>query len=178
METASFDLQYPIGRVVLPQNPLTKEERTICIEQIANLPAQLTAAAQRVGGEKLQHPYRPGGWNGRQVLHHLADVHLNFYLRFHLALTEAHPTIPVINQDAWVQLPDIAHTPITVSLTLLEALHARWIILLWHLTDEQWQRSFFHPAYNRDFTLEQALVQAAWHGRHHLAHIESLAASN
>jgi hypothetical protein len=170
----SSDPRYPIGRVQLPQAPLTAEQRGQLIEQLAAFPAQLTAAARRVGGERLQLPYRPGGWTGRQLVHHLADVHLNFYLRFHLALTQQHPSIPGINQDAWAQLPDVEATPVTVSLSLLEALHTRWTILLWNLSEEQWQRGFYHPVYEADYTLEQALVQAVWHGRHHLAQLQSL----
>ena len=131
----------------------------------------------RVAAAQLQTPYRPGGWTGRQVVHHVADIHMNFYLRFHMALTQEHPTIPGIDQNAWAQLPDVETTPVTVSLALLEALHTRWTILLWHLTEEQWQRRFFHPIYQTDFTLEQALIQAAWHGRHHVAHLENLASA-
>src|SRR4051794_28999905 len=129
METPSPDPRYPIGRVALPQVPLTAKERSVFIEQIAALPAQLTAAARKAGGERLQQPYRPGGWTGRQVIHHVADVHMNFYLRFHMALTQEHPTIPGIDQQAWAGLPDVEATPVTVSLSLLEALHTRLTIL-------------------------------------------------
>ncbi len=174
MDTPIPDLQYPIGKPMLPDTRLTAAQRAVYIEQIAALPAQLTAAARKAGGERLQLPYRPGGWTGRQVLHHVADIHINFYLRFKMALTEEHPTIPAIAPGAWIELPDIDTTPVTVSLTLLEALHTRWTLLLWNMTEEQWQRSFFHPVYSRHYTLEQALVQYAWHGRHHLAHIELL----
>ncbi|SHI87006.1 DinB superfamily protein [Hymenobacter daecheongensis DSM 21074] len=169
-----MDLQYPIGRAELPTAPLSATERTACIQQIADLPAQLLAAAKAVGGEALQQPYRPGGWSGRQVIHHLADSHLNCYTRFRLALTEDNPTIRPYDEKAWAELPDVAATPITVSLALLEALHARWVTLLHHLDEAQWQRTFYHPGMEREFTLDQALVLYAWHGRHHLAHVESL----
>ncbi len=174
MERDDRDLQYPVGKVVLPDGPLTAAERAALIEEVAALPARLTAAARQVGGQGLQRSYRPGGWTGRQVLHHVADVHLNFYLRFHLALTDDTPTVPRVNPDAWAALPDVDATPVTVSLSLLEALHARLTLLLWALTETQWQRTFFHPAYGRTYTLDQALAQCAWHGRHHLGHIESI----
>lgn len=174
MEPNLIDLQYPIGRPVLPDAPLTPAERTDYINQLAALPAQLTAAARRAGGVRLENAYRPGGWTGRQVLHHVADVHLNFYLRFRLALTEDHPTIRPFDMNAWAELPDVAATPVTVSLALLEALHSRWVTLLWHLTEAEWQRTFYHPLYNQTYTLDQALVQYSWHGRHHLGHIELL----
>jgi hypothetical protein len=169
-----MDLSYPIGRAILPELPLMPAERAALIQQIADLPAQLTATARAVGGEGLQLLYRPGGWNGRQVIHHLADSHLNCYCRYRLALTEDNPTIRPYDEKAWAELPDVAATPVTVSLQLLEALHSRWVTLLHQLTEEQWQRTFYHPAYDRTSTLEQALALYAWHGRHHLAHLQLL----
>ena len=138
-------LSFPIGRAKLPDGPLTAAERAALIQQLVDLPTQLTATAQEVGDEGLQRPYRPGGWTGRQVIHHLADSHLNCYCRFRLALTEDNPTVRPYDETAWAELPDVAATPITVSLTLLEALHTRWVTLLHHLTDAQWQRTFRHP---------------------------------
>ncbi|GAA3980553.1 YfiT family bacillithiol transferase [Hymenobacter antarcticus] len=169
-----MDLSYPIGHAHLPDGPLSATERTALIQQLADLPAQLTATAREVGGEGLQRPYRPGGWTGRQVIHHLADSHMNCYFRFRLALTEENPTVRPYDQQAWAELPDVAATPVTVSLTLLEALHTRWVTLLQHLTDAQWQRTFYHPATEHTFTLDQALALYVWHGQHHLAHLKSL----
>jgi hypothetical protein len=170
----SSDLRYPIGQATLPTGPLSAAERATLIQQIAELPAQVTAVAREIGGEQLLKPYRPGGWTGRQVIHHLADSHLNSYTRFRLALTEENPTVRPYDEQAWAELPDVEATPITVSLTLLEALHTRWTVLLQHLTEAQWQRTFYHPGTQRDFTLDQALAMYAWHGRHHLAHLVSL----
>ena len=162
---------YPIGRANLPTGPLTEAERTALIQQIAGLPAHLTATARQVGGVGLEQPYRPGGWSGRQVIHHVADSHMNCYFRFRLALTEAHPAVRPYDEQAWAELPDVAATPITVSLTLLEALHARWVTLLHHLSAAQWQHTFYHPGTKRDFSLDQALAMYAWHGQHHLGHL-------
>jgi hypothetical protein len=178
MPVPDESLSFPIGRAHLPTSPLTAAERTAFLVQIADLPAQLTATARAVGGERLQLSYRPGGWTGRQVIHHVADSHMNCYFRFRLALTEENPTIRPYNQEAWAELPDVAATPITVSLAMLEALHSRWVTLMHHLTDEQWQRTFYHPGYDITYTLEQALVMYAWHGQHHLAHIQSLLAAD
>ena len=177
MTTSSDDLlRYPIGRPQLPQAPLSSAERAALIQQIADLPAQLTAAAKAVGGVGLEQPYRPGGWNGRQVIHHMADSHMNAYVRFRLALTEENPTIKPYEESAWTELPDVAASPITVSLTLLEALHARLVTLMHHLTDAQWQRTFYHPGNDRTSTLEQTLALYAWHGQHHLGHLNLLLA--
>lgn len=177
MPTSTDDhLRYPIGQPHLPPTPLPQAERAAYLQQLADLPAALTAAARRVGGERLQWPYRPGGWTGRQVIHHVADSHLNAYMRFRLALTEDNPTIRPYEEAAWAELPDVAATPITVSLVLLESLHSRWVTLLHHLSEAQWQRTFYHPESRRTSTLDQALVLYAWHGQHHLAHVELLAA--
>ena len=169
-----MDLSFPVGRAKLPDGPLTAAERTALIQQLVDLPTQLMATAQEVGDEGLQRPYRPGGWTGRQVIHHLADSHMNCYFRYRLALTEDNPTVRPYDEQAWAELPDVAATPITVSLTLLEALHTRWVTLLQHLTDAQWQRTFYHPTTKRTFTLDQALAMYAWHGQHHLAHLKLL----
>ncbi|RYY15570.1 MAG: putative metal-dependent hydrolase [Cytophagaceae bacterium] len=175
--TSDDHLRYPAGRLQLPTTPLTPAERAAYIQQLADLPAQLTAAARQAGGERLQLPYRPGGWTGRQVIHHLADTHVNLYSRFRLALTEENPTVRPFDEQAWAELPDVAATPITVSLALLDSLHQRWVVLLQHLTDAQWQRTFYHPRYDTTLTLDQALAQYAWHGRHHLGHVQLLAAA-
>ncbi|AMR26667.1 metal-dependent hydrolase [Hymenobacter psoromatis] len=163
-------LRFPIGRPVLPPTPLSPAGRAPYLQQLAELPARLAAAAQ-AAGPRLEQPYRPGGWTGRQVIHHLADTHLNLYSRFRLALTEDNPTVRPFDEAAWAELPDVASTPIEVSLSLLESLHARWVSLLQQLTPDQWQRTFYHPRYDTTSTLDQALVQYAWHGQHHLAHL-------
>jgi hypothetical protein len=174
MNSSDDALRFPVGRPTLPTAPLGPSGRAPYIQQLADLPAQLTAAAKAVGGVRLEQPYRPGGWSGRQVIHHVADSHMNCYFRFRLALTEDNPAVRPYDEKAWSELPDVAATPITVSLALLESLHTRWVVLLHHLDEAQWQRTFYHPFYQTTSTLEQALVQYAWHGRHHLAHVELL----
>lgn len=178
MISLTEQLSFPIGRAQLPDGLLSAAERTALIQQIAELPAQLTVTVQAVGDEYLQRPYRPSGWTGRQVIHHLADSHLNCYCRFRLALTEDNPTVRLYDEKAWAELPDVATTPITVSLTLLEALHTRWVMLLHHISEAQWQRTFYHPGTKRDFTLDQVLAMYAWHGQHHLAHLKLLLPPN
>jgi len=174
--STDFDaLRFPIGPPQLPTRPLTAAERAGYLQQLADLPAQLTAAARQVGGERLQLPYRPGGWTGRQVVHHVADSHLNAYVRFRLALTEENPTIKPYEEAAWAELPDVAAAPITVSLALLDSLHSRWLTLLHHLNEAQWQRTFYHPGSQKMFTLDQTLALYAWHGRHHVGHLQLLA---
>lgn len=174
MLTSDDHLRYPIGQPQLPPTPLTAAERAVYIEQLAALPAALAAAVAHVGAERVQQSYRPGGWTGQQVVHHVADSHINSYCRFRLALTEDNPTIRPYDEVAWAELPDVAVMPVAVSLALLASLHQRWVALLHHLSEAQWQRTFYHPGTQREATLDQTLVLYAWHGQHHLAHVELL----
>jgi len=109
----------------------------------------------------------------RTVVHHVPDSHLNSYVRFKLALTENEPIIKPYDEAAWAKLPDSASTPIEVSLTLLEALHERWVQLLKSLTDADYARPFRHPELGA-VRLDQNLALYGWHGRHHVAHITAL----
>ncbi|SNC65777.1 DinB superfamily protein [Hymenobacter gelipurpurascens] len=172
--TATPDLRFPIGHPILPDEPLERGARMAYVAQIALLSDQLRAAVTGLTPAQLDTPYRPGGWSVRQVVHHLPDSHLNSFVRFKLALTEDNPTICPYEEQLWAELPDTAATPPAVSLALLESLHIRWTFLLRNLTEQQWQRTFYHPGTKRKFTLEQALVLYAWHGRHHVAHITEL----
>jgi uncharacterized damage-inducible protein DinB len=166
------DPRYPIGKFEY-STPLTPEQRMRCIEQIASAPASLRAAVEGLSAEQVATPYRPGGWTVRQVVHHVPDSHLNAYTRFKLALTEDEPTIKPYEEARWAELDDSRTTPLEVSLTLLEALHARWILLLRGLSPADFARRFRHPEWGT-ITLDRNLALYAWHGRHHTAHITSL----
>jgi uncharacterized damage-inducible protein DinB len=163
-------LRYPTGRLQY-SGPMTVQQRQDLIERIKTFPVRLRALADALPEAALDQPYRPEGWTARQVIHHLVDSHLNAYIRFKLALTEETPTIKPYDESAWARLPDTSHTPIDVSVALLESLHARWSVLLEHLSPEDWQRSVFHPEQRRPITLDEFLALYAWHGDHHLAHI-------
>jgi uncharacterized damage-inducible protein DinB len=141
--------------------------------EIAEAPANLSAAIAGLNDEQLNTPYRDGGWTVRQVIHHVPDSHMNAYIRFKLALTEVEPTIKPYDEAAWAELSDTRNTPIEVSLTLLESLHARWVVLLQSMTDADFQKQFRHPE-RGVVTLEMNLAMYAWHGKHHAAHITSL----
>ena len=167
------DLRYPIGRFAYDA-PLLPEARARAIAQIAALPAALRNAVSGLDDARLDTPYRDGGWTVRQIVHHVADSHVNAYVRFRLALTEDNPTIKPYFEDRWAELPDARTLPVGVSLDLLDALHARWTHLLARLTDADFARTYVHPQHGKSFTLDWAAAQYAWHGRHHMAHITSL----
>lgn len=167
-----MDLRYPIGPFKLDES-ITTEKRQLYIEQIAETPAKLRAAVDGLSSQQLDTPYRPGGWTVRQVVHHLPDSHLNSYIRFKLAMTEDEPTIKPYHEDRWAQLEDARTAPVATSLSLLESLHSRWILFLRSLTPEDFGRTFQHPEMGL-MNLEKNLCLYAWHGRHHVAQINSL----
>ena len=166
------DPRYPIGRFAVPTD-ITDAERAAFVDQIAALPREIRQAVDGLDDSQLDTPYRDGGWTIRQVVHHVPDSHLNAYTRFKLALTEPTPTIKTYEEARWAELPEARSAPIAVSLALLEALHERWVLLLRVLAPGQFTRSFRHPEVGL-MTLNQQVALYAWHGRHHLAHIQSL----
>jgi len=107
------------------------------------------------------------------VVHHVPESHMNAYIRFKLALTEDEPTIKPYLEDRWAKLDDVASTPLEVSMSLLDSLHRRWVILLRSLKPADWKRNFNHPEMGV-VSLEKSLALYAWHGRHHVAHVTQL----
>lgn len=168
------DLRYPTGRFV-PTASATTASRASAIDVIAATPAQLRHAVEGLDEDQLDTPYRPDGWTVRQVVHHVPDSHLNAYVRIKLALTEDAPTIRPYDEAAWAGLADTSSVPIDVSLSLLEALHLRWVALLRAMTPADFERGYEHPETGRH-TLDHLLALYAWHGPHHVAHITGLRA--
>jgi hypothetical protein len=167
------DLRFPIGEFN-PDAAVSAADLTRCIQEIAAAPAALRAAIAGLSEAQLDTRYRPDGWTVRQVVHHVPESHMQAYCRFKLALTEDVPTVKPYEESEWAKLPDVPRIPIEVSLTLLDALHARWVILLESTSAADFARSYFHPGYNRSYTLSQVTAMYAWHGKHHVAHITSL----
>jgi hypothetical protein len=167
------DLRYPIGNFDYSKGANTAEERKQLIDTIAEVPERLKQALVNLTGKQLDTPYREGGWTVRQLTHHLADSHMNAYVRYKLALTEDNPTIKPYNEAAWAELADSRVTPIDVSLALVENLHARWVVLLRSLKPADWERTLTHPEMGL-MSLGKMLSMYAWHGAHHVAHITGL----
>ncbi len=161
------DPRYPVGKF----DPSDATPLTEIVDVIERFPARLRAAVAGLTEKQLETPYRDGGWTARQVVHHLADSHLNSATRFRLALTEETPTIKPYSEKKWAELPDAAHGPIEMSLRLIEGLHARWAALLHSFTPDDWKRTFVHPERGGAMDLERTARLYAWHCRHHLAHI-------
>ena len=166
------DLRYPIGTFSAVPS-VSADGRTAMIRQIAEAPAALRAAVDGLTGQQFDTPYRPGGWTVRQVVHHVADSHMNAYCRFKFALTEDNPTIKPYDEAAWANVADTAGTPPAVSIALLEALHQRWIVLLDSMSERDFARPLHHPDHG-PISLDWMLQLYAWHGRHHTAHVTEL----
>ncbi len=167
-----MDLRYPIGKYE-PQ-PFSDRQKREWLQEIQFLPGLLEAAIENLDEKQLNTPYRDGGWTVKQVVHHVADSHMNAYIRFKLGVTEENPTIKPYDENQWAKMADVEAVPINISITLLYTLHTRWHSAIRDLGNEQWQRTVFHPEANKTMTLWFLLGMYAWHCKHHTAHITSL----
>ena len=168
----SDKLRYPIGLPNL-QEEVSEEKKADLIDKIESAPDWLRQAVTGLNHSQLETPYRIGGWTIRQVVHHVADSHLNAYIRFRWALTENVPTIKAYDQNSWACLPDACDGPVEESLELLDALHLRWCRLMRGMSQDDWKRKVIHPE-DGERTCQDFLIIYAWHGYHHLAHIMDL----
>jgi hypothetical protein len=167
-------LRYPIGAPMRAES-FTPQQRAAAIEGIRQLPQNLRSATGSLSEAQLETPYRPDGWTVRQLVHHVADSHINSYIRVRLGLTEDWPTIVPYEETRWAELEDARAGALSTSLDLLQALHARWVQLFTSLQEPQWKRGYVHPVNGRE-SIEQAAILYDWHGRHHTAHITRLTA--
>ncbi len=177
MEKEHADLRYPIGKETedgFYGNEYTEQTKNALLNDIRMLPVLLEHAVINLDASQLDTPYRPGGWTVHQLVHHVADSHINAVVRFKLGLTEDNPTVKPYDEAAWAELPDTKNLPINISLTLLHALHARWYQLMHDMAEEQWQRTIYHPERKVSLTLWALLKSYSWHSRHHTAHVTRL----
>lgn len=167
------DPRYPIGQY--EARPFSIETKVEWLADIKFLPIILENAVANLDEAQLHTPYREGGWTVHQLVHHIADSHINAFCRFRLGLTEDNPVIKPYDENGWVQLYDVQKLPINISITLLHALHARMYEMLKYVTDDEWNnRTLFHPEHKRTMRLWYVLGMYAWHGKHHVAHITTL----
>ncbi|QJR35670.1 YfiT family bacillithiol transferase [Gemmatimonas groenlandica] len=169
-DVATDAQRYPIGRFQR-QAEISTEQRAEHIARIAAQPANLAAAISGLSASDFAAPYRPGGWSVRQLVHHMADSHANAYIRVKLALTEHEPTIKPYDQDAWVALADSELVSPLVSLTMFTAIHERLVAVLHSLEPAPFARKLVHPE-NGPMTIDQVVALYAWHGDHHVRHIQ------
>ncbi|GAB3956349.1 bacillithiol transferase BstA [Spirosoma harenae] len=169
-------LRYPIGDFVYGKT-YSADDKKEHIAIIDEFPVKLTGLVGKWGDDRLDTPYRPGGWTIRQLVHHVADSHMNAYVRTKLALTETNPTISPYEEAEWAKLPD-SSLDIALSLVLLRSLHQRWVSILDSLSEADLQRTYFHPANKRTFAVREVIALYAWHSEHHYQHAYRLAERN
>ena len=169
----THDPRYPIGKFEAPE-PITSEDRLDAMASLAEMPELLRESIRHLKPAQINTPYREGGWTIRQVVHHVADSHATAFHRIRRALTEDWPTVHGYDEKAFAALADSV-APAEWSVELIEAVHARWVLVLHALTEEQWKRGFKHTERGPS-TIEEATLLYAWHARHHLAHITHLRA--
>lgn len=167
-----MDPRYPIGKY--ETQPFTEEVKKQWLADIQFLPTLIENAVHNLDERQLQTPYRDGGWTVHQLVHHIADSHINAYTRFKLGYTEDNPAIKPYNEKLWATLPDVKNLPVNISITLLFALHQRWHEFLKSFSDSDWQKTVYHPDHKKELTLWYLLGMYAWHGKHHAAHITQL----
>lgn len=172
-ENTLEELKYPIGRFV-PSADYTASKLASWIGGIRSAPLLFDYCIENLDEEQLNMSYRPGGWNIIQVVHHVADSHMNAYIRCKQALTAEQPTISPYDENLWAELPDVKLVPLNVSITLLHALHSRWSTLLDNLKAEDWGRTYYHPENKVYMPIWQMINQYNWHGTHHAEQIISL----
>ncbi len=170
--TPHSDLRYPIGRFSF-KDPFRAEDRPVWLAQLAEAPKKLRAAVAGLSDSQLDTPYRPEGWTVRQVVHHLADAQVNWYIRPKLAITEDQPITKTYAEQLWAELADARTSPVEPSLRMFEGVTERWCWFLESLAPEDWSRRFTNPEWGT-LSVEDTLRAMAWHCRHHTAHITGL----
>jgi hypothetical protein len=167
-----MDLRYPTGKY--EALPISEEERKNRLTKLTLLPSDIELAVSNLDAHQLATPYRENGWTIQQVVHHLADSHMNALVRFKNALTETDSIIKPYNEGQWALLPDVNEVPINISITLLHALHIRLVAVLRGVQGQTWHTRVVHPEHKEPWTLWYLFGLYAWHGHHHVAHITQL----
>lgn len=169
-QTELYQLKFPIGeftKLAIIDSPLVES----WINDIATFPNRITTLTKHLSETELNLTYRSNGWSIKQVVHHCADSHMNSFIRFKLALTENSPTIKPYFEDRWAELTDSIDNNITDSLTLITALHSKWVVILKNLSSTDLKKEFIHPEHGKRISIEENIGIYAWHCNHHLAHI-------
>lgn len=166
-----MDPRFPIGKFAPVADP-GPDVLAWAAADLSTLPSRLRQAVSGLTDAQLDTPYRDGGWTVRQLVHHVADSHMNGLIRVKLALTEDSPTIKPYAQHHWANLPD-SKLPIELSLRIIDGVHERLDAIVATLTPDDYAKTFVHPE-NGLTRLDNWIQLYAWHSRHHVAHITEL----
>lgn len=163
-------LKYPIGK--FQSATFSMDEVKKNIYALETLPAYMEETVKGLSAAEHLFCYRPGSWNIRQIVHHVADSHLNFHIRLRLTLTEDKPTVKPYDENTWAKLPDYNNDDLMPSLHILKGVHKRAVDLFKTLAEKDFSREYYHPEYKKDFNLFWLLGLYAWHGKHHTEQIK------
>ena len=162
-------LRYPVGKFIVPTE-IDRQHIQSWKATIQSLPQELNALVKDLSVTERNWIYRPDGWSIKQVIHHLADSHMNSFIRFKLTLTENVPEVRPYEEHKWAVTADGQDDDISASLQIITGVHNRWDYLLDTLTAEDLALLYFQ--HQRLYSLKEAIGIYDWHSRHHLAHIK------
>lgn len=162
--------KFPVGKFDLPSE-ITLQSMETWMARIHHFPELLQAELEKLKSEDFDKSYREGGWSVRQIVHHLADSHMNAFIRFKLTLAEDGVVIKPYPQDLFSLQADNLEESIECSIQILKGLHARWFKLMQSMQESDWNRKYIHPEYGNSYSLKEALALYDWHCRTHLGHI-------
>ena len=165
------EIKYPIGAFELPKE-ITQKHIVTYIEELRRFPYLLEEAVKQCPLNILNLTYREGGWTIAQIVHHLADVDMNSFIRCKLALTEENPMVKPYEETLWAEIPEAKDFYISPSLRIIEGVHWRWWKFLRAFTPEDFEKTYRHPQSGQTISIKQEIAKSVWHGKHHLAHIE------
>ena len=171
------ELKFPIGKFQFDPE-ISNDQLKLWIHTIETFSEELEIITKSLSVEQLNWRYRPEGWSVKQVVHHLADSHMNALIRIKLALTEESPTIRPYEEALWAQLVDGLNNDISASLKIISGVHERWTQVLKNLSEEEWNKMYFHPQHQRLFSVKEVIGIYDWHCKHHLAHIKQALDNN
>lgn len=163
--------KYPIGVFEMPQM-ITQEQITTYIKELWQFPYLLEEAVAAYPPNILNLTYREGGWTIAQIVHHLADVNMNSFIRCKLALTEENPIVKPYEETLWATISEARDFYIASSLYIINGVHWRWYNLLKSLSPQDFEKTYRNPQSGQTVSIKQEIVKSVWHGKHHLAHIK------
>ncbi len=173
--TESFaNPEFPFGEYQ-KEARLSDQRRAELLGQLKAFSAKLEAAIADLSPLQKEQTYRK--WTVIQIVNHLADAQMNWFLRFKQALTTLRPTVVPYDQADWAELADAFLPDLNASLAIIRGVNARWFELASYMPGEDFARVMVHPEHGEELTLDHALSLSTWHGYHHLAQVEWLQAN-
>ena len=164
-------LKFPIGKykAILEFNfSRTVEE----IKTLESFSQKLKDAVKGLDKTDLKKTYRYGGMNIAQIIHHYCDTHTYAFMRTKHTLLEDNPSVKMYEVSEFLTTPESNVLDINDSLNVIDGIHAKWVSLLKTLSEEDFKKTYYHSARDKNIILHEHVGMYAWHTKHHLVHIE------